>query len=62
MYESSDSQPYRTTNGIQSGPGAFEESRFVMNFQPTWELHHYYAVSDEFWKGKQVKGYLSHQR
>ena len=48
MYESSDSQPFRNTTGIQSGPGAFDESRLVMNFQPTWELHDYYAVSDEF--------------
>ena len=48
MYESSDSQPFRNTTGIQSGPGAFDESRLVMNFHSTWELHDYYAVSDEF--------------
>ena len=30
MYESSGSQFFRTTTGIQSGPDAFEESRFVM--------------------------------
>ena len=32
MYESSDSQFFRTTAGIQSGPDAFDESRLVMNF------------------------------
>ena len=30
MYESSGSQFFRTTTGIQSGPGAFDESRFIM--------------------------------
>ena len=32
MYESSVSQFFRTTTGIQSGPDAFDESRFVMTF------------------------------
>ena len=32
MYESSGSQFFRTTTGIQSGPDAFDESRFFMNF------------------------------
>ena len=32
MYESSGSQFFRTNTGIQSGPGAFDESRFVMTF------------------------------
>ena len=32
MYESSDSQFLRTTTAIQSGPDAFDESRFVMTF------------------------------
>ena len=32
MYESSGSQFFRTTTGIQSGPDAFDESRFVMIF------------------------------
>ena len=31
-YESSGSQFFRTTTGIQSGPDAFDESRFVMTF------------------------------
>ena len=32
MYENSDSQFFRTTTGIQSGPDAFDESRFVTIF------------------------------
>ena len=32
MYESSGSQFFKTTTGIQSGPDAFDESRFVMTF------------------------------
>ena len=32
MYESSDSQFFRTTTGIQSGPDALDESRFVVTF------------------------------
>ena len=32
MYESSGSQFFRTTTGIQSGPDAFDESMFVMTF------------------------------
>ena len=32
MYESAGSQFFRTTTGIQSGPHAFDESRFVMTF------------------------------
>ena len=32
MYESSGSQFFRTTTRIQSGPGALDESRFVMTF------------------------------
>ena len=32
MYESSGSQFFRTITGIQPGPDAFDESRFVMTF------------------------------
>ena len=32
MHESSGSQFFRTTTGIQSGPDTFDESRFVMIF------------------------------
>ena len=30
MFESSGSQIFRTTTGVQSGPEAFDESSFVM--------------------------------
>ena len=32
MYESSGSQFFRATTGMQSRPNAFDESRFVMTF------------------------------
>ena len=32
MYESSGSQFFRTTTGTQSGPDAFDKSRFIMTF------------------------------
>ena len=32
MYESSGSHFFRTTTQVQSGPDAFDESRFVMTF------------------------------
>ena len=32
MCESSGSQFFRTTTGIQSGPDAFDKSRFIMTF------------------------------
>ena len=32
MYESSGSQFFRTTTEIESGPDAFDESKFVMTF------------------------------
>ena len=32
MYESSGSQFFRTTTGIQPGPDGFDESSFVMTF------------------------------
>ena len=32
MYISSGSQFFRTTTGIQSGPDAFDESKFIMTF------------------------------
>ena len=32
MYESSGSQFFRTTTGIQSGPDAFDKSRFITTF------------------------------
>ena len=38
MYESSGSQFFRTTTGIQSGADAFDESRFVMTFLTILEV------------------------
>ena len=38
MYESSSSQFFRTTTGIQSGPEAFDESRFAMTFLAILEV------------------------
>ena len=32
MYDSSGSQIFSTTTGIQSGSGAFDKSRFLMTF------------------------------
>ena len=38
MYESSDSQFFRTTAGIKVGPDAFDESTFVMTFLTILEV------------------------
>ena len=49
MYESSGSEFFNTTTGIQSGPDVFHETRFVMAFLPilgVWELQKYHTVSD----------------
>ena len=32
MYESSGSQFFRTTTGMQSGPDAYDKSKFIMTF------------------------------
>ena len=44
MYESSGSQFFRTTTGIQWGPDAFDESRFVMTFLTILGVLKYHAV------------------
>ena len=36
MHESSDSQFFRTTTGIQSGPDTFDKARLVMTFLTTF--------------------------
>ena len=38
MYESSGSQFFRTTTGIQSGPDGFDKSRFVMTILGVTEI------------------------
>ena len=43
MYEGSGSQFFRTTTRIQSGPDAFDESRFVMTFLTILGV---YAISE----------------
>ena len=51
MYESSGSQFFRTTTGKQSGPDAFDESRFAMTFLTILEvmvvLHSFRVVLEE---------------
>ena len=44
MYESSGSQFFRTTTGIQWGPDAFDESRFAMTFLTILGVLKYHAV------------------
>ena len=62
MYKSSGSQFLKTTTGrIKSGPDAFDKSSLFISFKTIWELQKYNAVSDWFYKGKQLKRYLSHQ-
>ena len=61
IYKSSGSQFFRTTTGIQSGPDAFAESKFVMSFSTIFEVMEIYSVSNQFQKGEKVKGYPSHQ-
>ena len=55
MYESSGSEFFRTTTGIQPGPNTFDDLfnhlGSYANITPLWK---YYAVSDQFQKGKQV--------
>ena len=62
MCESSGSEFYRKTNGIQSIPDATNESMLVMTlltiFGVTEILCSFRLVLE---KKKQVKGYLSHQ-
>ena len=38
MYKNSGSQFFKTTTGIQSGPDAFDKSRFVMTFLTIFEV------------------------
>ena len=45
MYENSDPQFFRTSTGMQSGPGTFVKSSFVMTFLINLEVTKY-VVSD----------------
>ena len=60
MYESSGSQFFRATAGIQSGPDAFDESRFIMTFLTVLGVMEI-LCSFRLVLGKQVKRYQSHQ-
>ena len=60
MYESSGSQFFRTTTGTQSGPDAFNESRFGLTFLTILGVKEYYK-SLVVLEGKKVKRWPSHQ-
>ena len=55
MYESSGSQFFRTTTGIQSGPYTFDESRFVMTFLTILGVMEILCIFRLFLEGKTVK-------
>ena len=55
MYESSGSKFFRTTTGIQSGPNAFDESRFVMTFLTILEVTEILCSFKLVLEGKTVK-------
>ena len=57
MYESSGSRFFRTTTGIQSGPDAFDESRFVMTFLTTLGVREILCSFRLVLEGKQGKRY-----
>ena len=61
MYESSGSQFFRTTTGIQSGPEAFDESRFVMTFLTILGVMDLLCSFRLVLDGKTGKEYQSHQ-
>ena len=61
MHESSCSQFFRTVTGIQLGPDAFVESRFVMTFLTILGVTEILCSFRLVLEGKQVKRYLSHQ-
>ena len=55
MYESSGSQFFRTTTGIQSGPDAFDKSRFIMTFLTILEVTEILCTFKLVLKGKAGK-------
>ena len=60
IYDSSGSQFFRTTTGIQLGPDAFDKSRFFMTFKNHLMRYRNIIQFQISPKGKkQVKGYLS---
>ena len=61
MCESSGSEFYRTTNGIQSIPDATNESMLVMTLLTIFGVTEILCSFRLVLEKKQVKGYLSHQ-
>ena len=61
MQESSGSQFFRTTTGTQSGPDAFQKSRFIMSFLSILGVTEILCSFRLVLQGKQLKRYLSHQ-
>ena len=55
MSESSGSQFFRTTNGIQSGLDAFDKSRFIMTFLTIVEVTEILCCFKLVLEGKTVK-------
>ena len=58
MYESSGSQFFRTTNGIQSERDALDVSRLVMTFLTILAVKKYYASSKISSRRKNTKRYV----
>ena len=54
LYESSGSQLFRTTTGIQSGPDTFDESRFVMTILGVIEILCSFRLVLEGKTGKEI--------
>ena len=61
MYEKAGSQFFRTITGKQSGPDAFDESRFVMTFLTILGVTEILCSFKLVLEGKAGKEYLSHQ-
>ena len=61
MYESAGSHFFQTTTGIQLGPDAFDESRFVMTFLTILAVIEILYSFTLVLGGEQAKRYPSHQ-
>ena len=61
MYETSSSQFFRTTTGIQLEPDAFDESGIAMTFLTILGVTEILFSSRLIIEGKHVKRYWSHQ-
>ena len=61
MHESSDSQCFKTTTGIQLGPVAFDESRLVIIFLTISGVIEILCSFRLVLEGKKIKRYPSHK-